>query len=113
MKWALVFMLAVAGCTIRPAIVRPRLPSYDGTNLTSGVKIQPIKGGSILISKTARDRYNALVRLYGTRFLVPLNEDAGLTPSATAEGEWWMTPEAFEHWATMAHWRRSPKKPPQ
>lgn len=114
MKWFSLFLLAavliINACTIRPGIVRPRSASYDGTNLNSGVKIQPTKGGPILISNTARQRYNALVRLYGTRFLVPLAEDAGLTPGA-AEGEWWMSPQAFVDWATMAHWHRSPKSP--
>lgn len=119
MKWISLGLLltvlainAVVSCTIRPAIVRARLPSYDGTNLNSGVKAQQGPGQPLLISNNARNRYNALVRLYGTRFLVPLHEDAGLVPGP-AEGEWLMSPQAFVDWATMAHWHRSPSKPHQ
>ena len=60
-----------------------------------------------IITEGARARYNALVRLYGSRFLVPLKEDDGVTARAEERGTYAIDAEHLEKWLAMNRWHQS------
>lgn len=86
-----------------PAVV-PASASFDGAEQNSGiVGVQP--DGLFIVTSHLRDRYNALVAVYGREFAPPLSSDSGLSPVGPFD-RWTMTPQAMADFATMVQWRR-------
>ena len=100
--------ILLAGCgTVTPDQVVSDGPSWDGTNRNSGFVGWTSTGCGIL-TPHARDRYNALVKDYGSRFRPPLQTDYGLV-KIDVDGQptvYQITPEALADFATMNRWRR-------
>lgn len=111
----LLFAIAVttcvlgAGCasTVTPAAIERTANSWDGTNQNSGF-IAWTNGGA-LITAHARDRYNALVKIYGGRFQPPLQADAGIDGTYAANGTYWIDAEHLADFSAMNRWRRGEK----
>lgn len=114
---AIMAMLAlgmiVSGCTttLKPVKTEARSASFDSGGQNSGfLGFTNIPGaGSVgIITPHARDRYNALIALYGKKFIPPLVQDAGLAPVA-ASPNWTITSQALVNFATMNRWRKESK----
>lgn len=104
---AVVLVGAPSGCTVIPRHVSASQPSFDGGRQDSGF-VGFDKDGNGIITGTARNRYNALVKLYGAKFLVPLSEDDGIKPGPVIETRqtWLIDPEHLVKFQTMARWHR-------
>ncbi len=116
MRWVIVASIALAavafffmGCssTVTPAPVESRQASFDQGEQNSGV-LALVPGGA-LITPRARDRYNALVAIYGREFLPPLVADEGVTREA--DGNFRITNEALQKFILMNAWRRMGREP--
>jgi len=107
MRFGAFIYLAVLlmGCTVTPRIVRSPAPSYDGGSLNSGF-IGFAESGSGIITSHARERYNALARVYGGRFLVPVRPDDGLT-AGSVPATWLIDPEHLVKFQQMNRWDKS------
>ena len=99
----------IVGCssTVTPAPVESRQASVDQGAENSGV-LALVPGGA-LITPRARDRYNALVAIYGREFLPPLVADQGVTREA--DGNFRITNEALQKFILMNAWRRMGREP--
>lgn len=104
---ALTFLGAACTSTIVPAPVVAQQASYDGGAANSGV-LQLDTTGAI-ITAHARDRYNALIALYGREFAPALVADAGITP--LPDGTFRITAQALTNFALMNAWRKTGKVP--
>lgn len=108
--------LALAGCetTVTRKQVGSNRPSFDGNSADSGAKgfVQTERGKELEISPATRERYNALVREFGGRQVVPVEPDAGLTK--LPNGNWSMNKEAQFNFAWFSYLKRQPetKNPP-
>lgn len=116
MRWVIVASIALAavafffmGCssTVTPAPVESRQASFDQGEQNSGVLA--LVPGAALITPRARDRYNALVAIYGREFLPPLVSDEGVTREA--DGNFRITNEALQKFILMNAWRRMGREP--
>lgn len=101
-------VLLLASCsTVTPVNVEPKVASYDGTNQNSGVLyFHHRPDGSIdwaLLTTHAKDRYQRLARIYGKKFIPPLQPLDGL--EGTATNTWVIDGEHFAAFATMNRWR--------
>jgi hypothetical protein len=93
-------MLCVAvglnnGCTVRPRIVKDKTPSFSGGSQTGGWLgfYTNAQGEAFsVINHDAKLRYDALARIYGTNYLVPVIPGAGCSPFTN--GTWLID---FEH----------------
>lgn len=99
-----VILCALTACTVAPKPVTDKVASYDGNAQNSGFISWASDGGGI-ITPHARDRYNALIELYGTRFLPPLKYDAGIT--ATPTNTFHIDAEHLVQFGIMNAWRKS------
>lgn len=108
----LVLVLALAGgCTTvipKPAPAAA-VASFDGGEQNSGI-VRVLPDGSFVVTAHLRDRYNALIALYGAQFVPALRTDAGLAPLPAAQ--WGMTPQTMVNFVTMVQWHRM-ARPPQ
>lgn len=100
-------LLAVAsvGCsTVVPrAVNEPVQPSFDGNEQNSGIVASTESG--FIVTAYFRDRYNALVAVYGKDFTVPLKRDAGLAKLSPTE--WLIDRQHLVQFLDMAAWQRS------
>lgn len=99
---ALAATLITQGCfsTVTPKRVIAKEASFDGNSQTSG-EIR-FSDGSLLITTNARDRYNALIDLYGNTFTPPIKRDFGVTSGPFEDQPmYWMTKAAIEKFAEM------------
>ncbi len=105
---ALGLALVPACSTVTPPQVKAATASYDAGEPNSGFLGFTADGGG-LITPHARDRYNALIALYGDRFLPALKPDAGVV----AQGDVFkIDAEHLVKFATMNRWHKSgPAKP--
>ncbi len=95
--------LAACTSTVTPRIVSNSFASWDGTNQNSGfIGYQPRGSGEI--TSHARDRYNELIAIFGSRFLPPLKPDAGLT--ATGTNTFLIDAQHLDYFATMNRWHK-------
>ena len=80
---ALLCVLALAGCIIRPNALESHGASYDGSNRTSGnLGFYTNTSGEsfMVITPHKRDRYEAMIEAgYGTNFTPRLKQPDGLT----------------------------------
>jgi hypothetical protein len=75
-------IVLLTGCgTQVPPLVESASASYDGAALNSGV-VALVPGGQ-LVTPHWRERYNAMIALYGNRFAPPLQPDDGIVPAST------------------------------
>lgn len=89
----------VVGCTVTPATVAATGASFDGNAKDSGFKGWAPDGSGIL-SPTARDRYVALVKLYGGAFVPVLRPGDGLREQP--DGTWLIDKEHLTRFGEMA-----------
>lgn len=75
-------VLIIAGCAITPRIVEAGGPSLDGGEPTSGV-LQVLSNRCYLVTPLFKERYGALVKLYGNKLLPPMTEPRWITPTGT------------------------------
>jgi hypothetical protein len=102
-----------AGCTgtVAPKQVTATQASFDavpdarGQYQNSG--ILGFTNHMVILTPTARDRYNALVKKWGKNFIPAItNQDAGLTLMGT--NRWLMDKDHLDKWATMTAWQVNP-----
>lgn len=102
-----IFGLISSGCgcttTVIPKTVESSIPSWDGTNQNSG--FIGFEGNSGKITLLARDRYNALIAIYGKRFVPPLTPDYGT--QSHIDGNFIITAEALSKFIQMNRWHKS------
>lgn len=102
---AIWIVVAGSGCTntVAPHLAASAQASFDQGGQNSGIlSVNP--DHSLVVTPRLRDRYNALALVYAQSFQPPLALDQGLTPTAT--NTFVMSPQAFEHFATMNRWRK-------
>lgn len=91
--------------TITPkATPPPAQASFDGNTQDSGF-LGWLADGSARITPHARDRYNALIALYGRDYTVPLRSDAGV--AQLADGTFQIDAEHLAAFLAMAEKKRS------
>lgn len=88
----------LAGCTVTPDRVRATVPSFDGGAHNSGV-IASLPNGQFSVTAHWRDRFNALVTVYGANFLPHITADFGIT--AAANGTYIATAQAVADFGKM------------
>lgn len=99
----------LSGCgTVRPEPVTDAVASFDGNMQNSGF-LRFNEDGSGLITARARERYNALIALYGSRFLLPLKTDEGIAPGPTPDTHT-LDAQHLVHFATMNQWHKNAPK---
>lgn len=91
-------MAALAGCTVSPDQVHARVASFDGGAQNSGV-IAALPGGQFSVTAHWRDRFNALVTVYGANFVPHITADFGIT--AAANGTYIATAQAVADFGKM------------
>jgi hypothetical protein len=110
-SWLLLFCVFSVGCTttVTPVPIKDSAYSWDGNAYNSGILgFQP--DGSALITTHARDRYNALINVYGKNFTPPLKKDDGCQEQDAAPC-FYMSKEALVHFMTMNRWSKERKEP--
>jgi hypothetical protein len=100
-----IIIMTACTSTVIPKPVVDNVPSFDGNSQTSGV-LSNAPNGSLIISESARARYNAMVEQYGNRFIPPLVKDAGVQPW-TVPGQYTIDKEHDADARTMNRWRKS------
>lgn len=76
--FAVIIAVGFTGCgTVVPKSVAAETASFDGNEQTSGILSSSPAG--FVVTGHFRDRYNALVKVYGHEFTVPLKRDEGVT----------------------------------
>lgn len=100
-------LLAASACTVAPVAVKPAAAGFgDDGKQTSGL-IAFVEGGA-LIDAGARDRYNALIKLYGRDWQPAIKADHGIT---RREGLWFITNSALQQFIVMSDWKRMGRIP--
>ena len=106
----LILLLINSCANVTPTVGNSTVPNFDGNDLNSGIikQYESVgsdgdfkKEGSYQITPRARDRYNAYLDKYGSRFLPPIKKDFGVTPSQDDSGNYDMTLEAASYWYQM------------
>ena len=98
--------LALAGCnTVIPGTVPSASASFDGNVQNSGIVEARAEG--FVVTPHFRDRYNALIAVYGRDFAVPLRVDDGLTHN----GQWVIDRQHLSQFLEMSAWSRAGLKP--
>jgi hypothetical protein len=99
----------LAGCagTVAPKVVASSQASWDGTNQNSG-SIDWAPGKRLIITAHARDRYNALIASYGSRFKPALVLDQDIEPTGT--NTFLLAPAGIEHFSAMVRWDKQTRK---
>jgi len=105
---ALVCALAVlfaGGCapTVRPLAPQAKTASFDGGQANSGL-IAIDQEHNAILTPHARDRYNGLVLRYGAKFSPAVQQDDGITPTAT--NTFLLDAQHLAYFATFNRWRK-------
>ncbi len=104
----LCFIVGCAG-TVTPAVVDSQQASFDQGGQNSGfLGWLPNNAGGIFTPR-ARDRYNALIAIYGRDFLPPLELDAGVFHRA--DDNYDLTAAAMYNFDVMSKWHRMGREP--
>ena len=105
---ALCFVCLAVSCTttIAPKPLVSTTASWDGNEQNGG--FQGFTTNSVgvygMITLHAHDRYNALIDIYGKKFLPPLTKDYGITDNKT---NYLITMEGLADFAKMNRWKKS------
>lgn len=94
----------ITACTVTPEKLTDSQPSFDGNVQNSGL-IGFTADGFAILTPHAHDRYNALVKTYGKKFIPALRSDVGCV--AYTNGTWLIDKEHLVHFETMNRWRKS------
>ena len=113
---AFAYLILIGCTTVRQAPAKSAAPSYDGNAQNSGILSETATGGYI-ITAHFRDRYNALVAIYGRSklgdgapiFSPALRKDDGLF--AEGDGTWIMDKQHMEDMVTLSDLKRRGAKP--
>lgn len=108
-----IFLLFIAvfligGCvhTVTPVHVVSTGASFDNGERNSGF-LGWTTNNSVtyaIISEHAKDRYNALIEIYGGRIIPPIKKDYGVTDNKT---NCFITLEALSNFSKMNRWRKN------
>jgi hypothetical protein len=90
--------------TVAPKVVVGTQASWDGGEQNSGIMAETEEHAGV-VTPHFRDRYNALVEVYGGKFQPPLSRDAGV--QATGTNTFLIDAQHFEYFFIMNRWRRS------
>lgn len=101
----LVLSLAT-GCTVAPKPVDSHLPSFDGNAMNSGVL--SVGPAGYVITLGARDRYLALVAIYGSRFKPALTGSEGI--AANVDNTFTIDRQHMVDFVQMSTWNRGQRK---
>lgn len=103
-------VIGSTGCssTVTPKPVATSEASFDGGEQNSGI-LKLVDGGAI-ITEHARERFNALIEIYGEEFLPAIEKDRGIRPDLS-DGTYFITNEALQKFILMNHWRKMGRKP--
>lgn len=109
--WILLFAMVLwlmVGCasTVKQERVAGEVASFDGSEQNSGV-IRSLPTG-FLVTPHFRDRYNALIGVYGTLFRPPLVPNEGILPMT--QDTWVIDREHMVKFLTMNQWARMARK---
>lgn len=101
----IVFPLMIfTGCnTVAPKQTPAKIISFDGNQQDAGVRGFATNG--IIVTLGFRQRYNALIPVYGQFFSPRLQVDDGF--SLYTNGTYVIDSEHFTDFATMSAWKRS------
>lgn len=100
----LVLPFVLCSCsTIIPKTVDPVVASYDGNEQNSGVISSNANG--YVVTAHFRDRYNALVAVYGRDFTVPVKADDGMSPIDART--WLIDRQHLAQFLEMQAWSRA------
>lgn len=109
-------LVVLPGCmffrTITPKPIVAEDASFDDGVKNSGfLFFMPDKSGCI--TEGARERYNALIKIYGKDFLIPLDKDAGIKvgPVIDKKQTYLIDPEHLVKFGQMNQWRKEGRKP--
>jgi hypothetical protein len=105
---AIIACLLLGACagTITPKVIHERVASWDGTNQDSGfLGFAPAPDRRGILSAHARDRYNGLIEIYGTKFVPPIVKDDGIV--ATSTNTFLIDPQHLQYFVEMNRWRKS------
>jgi hypothetical protein len=110
---ALILCLALTACgTVKPERVTSAAASYDGNEQNSGIISANANG--YVVTNHFRDRYNALVGIYGRDFTSPVKADSGL--QRITDETWLIDRQHLVQFLEMQAWARAkstPTHPPQ
>jgi hypothetical protein len=102
-----ILAIALAGCnTVTPDAIRAQQASWDGNAQNSGV-VALLPDHSATVTAHWRDRYNAMVRTYGTSFLPALTVDQGIT--LNVDGTFHATAQALMDFGKLNRLRKAPR----
>ncbi len=107
-NWVVVCALTLAGCTVRPVVVRNQEASFDGNVQNSGI-IGKDAAGNRILTPHARDRYNGLMDLYGKRFSPPVGRNDGIT--ATTSNTFLLDAQHEFYFLTASRWQKAKEAP--
>lgn len=113
---ALVLLLACSCGTVTTKTNDSHTASYDGNAQNSGILAIAPAGGRI-VTPHYRDRYNALIDLYGDQFDPPLKHDEGVAVNVKTLGgfsemsSWIIDKEHHLKFGQMIQWKRDGRKP--
>lgn len=94
---SILLLLGITSCMhVTPVVNESKTIAFDGNEQNAGI-INFRDDGSLEITTRARDKYNALIEVYGSYLLI--NTDYGVTP--LDNGNYEMTKEACEDWFKM------------
>ena len=85
--WLMAFLSFLgSGCgtfrTVRPPALQGGAASFDGGQQNSGLVGWHTNASGetfVIITPHMRERYNAMIEIYGARFVPPIKQDAGIT----------------------------------
>lgn len=101
------FTLIGCVCTIVPDNVESSGPSFDPSGKRNSGFVGWVTNDSVvygIITPYARERYNSLIDIYGSRFVPVLERDAGLINNKT---NYWITLNSLSHFMTMNNWKKN------
>jgi hypothetical protein len=107
---AWLFLLFGCVSTTVPQRVEASQASFDGGAQNSGIILSTATG--FVVTTHFRERYNAMIAVYGGDFVPPLKPDAGIAP--IGEDRWLISKEGMVRFVEMNTWRKSglnPKNP--
>lgn len=110
---SLIWLLLSFGCTttVTPTQVHTSTIAFDG-NVQNGGVFGRAPDGSIIVSQSAVDKYNALLTLYGAKLVPAKDQNAGVTTGPVVNGVtiYFMTAQAFVDFGVMNGWQKEGRK---
>jgi hypothetical protein len=101
---------AAQGCsTVTPTPVKPTQAAFSGNDQNGGIIGLAPPGAGYVVTADFRDRYNALIAVYGKDILPPLKADEGIT--ARADGTCVIDKQHLVDEILMADWHRMGRSP--